>query len=153
MQPELLSALIAGGVSLIVSLITYITSVRSLKIEREKLERQLERQFTDRLYNLRLINYPEAFKITEPLGKKNTIIQTQEIGKQLKSWKAGEVSLILSNRARQSFYNLQEAINKKPETAKGFSEQQNFKIWKLRNLFRGELRGDLGLLFEEDGDG
>ncbi len=152
MQPELISALIAGVVSLIVSLIAYITSIRSIKMEREKLERQLERQFTDRLYNLRLDNYPEAFRITESLGKNNTLVQTQEISKQIKNWKAGEVSLILSNRARQSFYNMQEAINKQPETNKGFSEQQSFKIWKLRNLFRGELRRDLGLLFEEDDD-
>lgn len=152
MQPEIVSAIVAGVVSLTISIIGYTASVRSIKSERERLELQLERHFTDRLYGLRLGNYPEAFRITESLGKKNNPNQIQDISKQLKNWKAGEVSLILSQRARQSFYDLQAAINKQPETNKGFSEQQNLKIWKLRNLFRGELRRDLGLLFEEDVD-
>ncbi|MBV6402512.1 MAG: hypothetical protein CNIPEHKO_02824 [Anaerolineales bacterium] len=152
MSNEVISALIAGVVSLIVSLLTFLLTTKQMRLEREKLERQLERQLTERLYNLRLASYPEAFRITEPLGKKSGLADVRSISNRLRNWKAAEVSLVLSYRARQAFYDLQEVLKKNPETKSGFSDVQIQKIWHLRNRFRGELRRDLGLMFEEDDD-
>ena len=123
-----------------------------MRLEREKLERQLEHQFTERLYNLRLQYYPEAFRITERLGKEVSLQTTREIDVQLKDWKAAEVNLVISNKAQQEFYKLREMLKKNPEQGDKYSEQQVSKIWRARNRLRGELRRDLGLLFSEDED-
>lgn len=150
MPVEIVSALIAGFVSVIVSILAYVAIVRQAKIDRINVERHLERQLTERLYNLRLEYYPSAFKITEKLGKDNTVEVIKNIRKALSEWKSGEVGLILSYKARQSFYELNEAIKKNPEKSNSYSNDQIQKIWKLRNRFRGELRRDLGLLFDEE---
>jgi hypothetical protein len=156
LSDEVVSALIAGGVSLLVSLITYLTTKRQMSLEREKLERQLKRQFTERLYDLRLQYYPEAFRITEGLHRSRTDAEEdlfsyfQSIREQLKRWKAGEASFILSDAALEAFYELQRVLKKNPEKGVVYSETQIDNIWRARNRLRGALRGDLGLLFRED---
>jgi hypothetical protein len=152
LSDALLTALIAGGISILISLLTHFTTVRQMRSEREKLERQLEHQFTERLYNLRLQYYPEAFRITERLGKEMTVSALRDIDTQLKNWKAAEVNLVISNKAQQAFYRLRDLLKKNPEQSDMYSEQQVGNIWRARNRFRGELRRDLGLLFSEDED-
>ena len=150
MSSEITAALIAGIVSLIVSLFAGLITISQAKMERAKLERQLERQLTERLYGIRLEHYPRAFQITANLGKGNSFEQIQEIRGQLKEWESAEVSMIISQRAKQAYYNLLEAIKKNPEKGTIYGDEQLSKIWRLRNLFRGELRQDLGFLFTED---
>lgn len=152
MSPEVMSALIAGVVSILVSLVSYFSVLRQIKNNRIAIERQLERQLTEKLYNLRIAKYPEAFTITAKLGKDDSAQTLRNIQTSLSEWKSGEVGLILSQKAKKAYYELNETIKKKPEKDGKFSSDQLQKIWKLRNRFRGELRRDLGLLFDEEDD-
>jgi len=67
-QP-IVAGLVAGIVSLIVAVLSFYATVRTVRAERQKLERELTRRLTERLYDLRLKHYPRAFEITEGLGK------------------------------------------------------------------------------------
>jgi hypothetical protein len=164
---EVVAALIAAGVSIIASLVTYFTTkhqmslerenlAKQLALEREKLETQLKRQFTDRLYDLRLKCYPEAFQITEPLSQVSKIAEEdlydfyQSVKEQLKAWKEKDASFLMSNDALKMFYEFWQALRKNPEKGNTYSEVQKENIWRARNRFRGALRSDVGLLFEED---
>ena len=51
-----LTAFIAGGVSIIVAIITYISTVRKVKAENTMLEKQIQTKFLEKLYELRLKN-------------------------------------------------------------------------------------------------
>jgi hypothetical protein len=156
MPYTIITALIAGSISLIVSVITYVTTKRQMALEREKLERQLKRKFTERLYDLRLQHYAKAFEITENLGKGELTatagLQSQHIAirDQLKNWKSGEVNLIISDKALEEFYELLRALKKNPEKGTVYSNTQIDNLWRARNKLRGALRFDLGLLFQED---
>jgi hypothetical protein len=164
---EVVAALIAAGVSIIASLVTYFTTkhqmslerenlAKQLALEREKLETQLKRQFTDRLYDLRLQCYPDAFQITEGLSQVSKMAEEdlyafyQSVKEQLKTWKEKDANLLLSDDALKMFYELRKALGKNPERGAVYSDAQKEKIWRARNRFRAALRGDLGLLFEED---
>jgi hypothetical protein len=157
LSDTVITALIAGGISLLVSLITYFTTKQQIITEREKLERQLERKFTERLYDLRLQHYVKAFQITEGLSKvapnkEGLASGYQEIREQLKDWRAGEVAFIMSDKALKTYYELQRVLKKNPEMGDKYSEAQIQKIWRARNRFRGVLRADVGLLFKEEKD-
>jgi hypothetical protein len=151
-----ISALIAGTTSLLISFITYRAAKRHMILEREKLERELERKLTERLYEVRLKHYPKAFEITDNLGKKTSTMdatvlsRNREVENQLREWKKGEVSFILSGRALRVFYKLVDVLSKNPERGTFYSEAQLANIWNARVKFRRELRRDIGLLFKED---
>ena len=63
----LLTALIAGAVSLIASLATYVAAMRTFLHQKHMQEREFERRFTEKLYDMRLTAYPKAFTITDQL--------------------------------------------------------------------------------------
>ncbi|MDY6966024.1 MAG: hypothetical protein SVM80_08680 [Halobacteriota archaeon] len=66
-NPAILSAIIAALVSLSVAIISYFANRRKLRSDREALEIQLKRNFTEKLYDKRLEIYPLAFEITDSL--------------------------------------------------------------------------------------
>jgi hypothetical protein len=105
---------------------------------------------------VRLKYYPRAFEITDELGKRTSTMDATLLSKhrgvesQLREWKKGEVSFILSGRALRAFYKLLDILSKNPEKGTLYSEAQLANIWKARVKFRRELRRDIGLLFKED---
>ena len=155
MSDNLVSALIAATVSIIVGLIGYAATVRTAAHERRKLERELTRRFTERLYDLRVKHYARAFEITERLGKHGAMaVDVQplykEIRAQLREWRSGEVSLCISEHSLERLHDLLDAIKKNPEKGTAYSVEQLRKVWFARRRFRGALRVDLGLLFVEE---
>ncbi|HEX8177227.1 MAG TPA: hypothetical protein VF543_19215 [Pyrinomonadaceae bacterium] len=157
MSEQVTSAIVAGAISIIAAVITYMSVVVKIRSEKESQERNLARSFTGRLYELRLKHYPEAFVITERLGRRSRFkdeelpVIYQEILDSLSKWKAGEPSFILSSDSLKVFYELQQALDGNPALGNKYNEEQHARIWKLRNAFRGSLRKDVGLLFEEEG--
>jgi hypothetical protein len=156
MNDPVLTAIIAGGVSITASIITYVSARRQIRSQRETIERQLTHKFTERLYELRLSHYPLAFEITEPLGKLKSAQPDQlparfgEILDRLKKWKSGEVNLVLSDYATDMFYTLERRLKRNPGNGKTYSEEQLDAIWDARQRFRGALRRDVGLLHSDE---
>ncbi len=156
MDSRVEAAIIAGIVSVIVSLIAYIVGILKIRNERLMLEKKLNRNLTEKLYSIRLDAYPEGFEITADIGKfagrsdeevSTEIIKTR---KALKSWSRKKVSFLLSEKALDAFYKLDQALKKNPGDNTTYTAQQRTKIWEARNRFRSSLREDVGLLFEED---
>ena len=63
----IITVLISALVSLSVSFVSYKATKNRINQQREQFERELQRRVTERLYELRLASYPQAFKLTEPL--------------------------------------------------------------------------------------
>ncbi len=51
-----------------------------------------------------------------------------------------------------AFYALRDVLARSPGDGKAFTSKQLENIWRARNVFRGMLRDDVGLLYEEDPD-
>ncbi len=157
-DPRVQAALIAAAVSLIVSLLSYWAALHRIRAERRNLEERLKRGLTEKLYSLRLEIYPEAFEITSDAGKyagrtdKEIIEHTRETLDQLMGWERERAGLVLSRRSLRAFYALRDALSRGPGDGNAYTSEQLENMWRARNVFRGRLRDDVGLLYEEDPD-
>ena len=156
MNTDIKIALIAGGISLAVSLLGFISSWIVLRAQYKELERKIQNQFTDKLYSLRLEHYPHAFILTEQIQhrpKPQQIVERTElesIANKLYIWKTGIVSLIISKHALEKFFALRDALSLGYGENDRFTNEQVERIMKARNDFRRSLRQDIGFLYEED---
>ncbi|UBF28491.1 hypothetical protein K9N68_11795 [Kovacikia minuta CCNUW1] len=154
----ILSALIAAVVSLVVALISYISNRNALKSQREKLDRELQRSMTTKLYDKRLEIYPEAIQITEGLRKSRMEIQGKDISEayfreivvKLDEWHNTKAFLLLSEDSVQAFYALRRVTREKPELEGKYSKEHLERIWHAKNAFRYALRSDIQLLYREE---
>jgi hypothetical protein len=155
-----LSAAIAAVVSLVVALISFVTNKNTLKSEREKFERELQRSMTSKLYDLRLEMYPEAIAITDGLRKSRMTAQQpylpetyfKEILTKLDEWHSARAFLLLSRSAVDTLYTLRKVLREKPELEGQYSKEQLEKIWKAKGAFRSALRSDIQFLYEEEAE-
>ncbi len=76
---QLVTGVIAAVVSLIVALITVFINRNTLRIEREKFERELQRNMTSKLYDLRIESYPKAIEVTEGLRRSHLDEQGENV--------------------------------------------------------------------------
>jgi hypothetical protein len=102
MDTAVLTAIVSAVVSLTVTLITVFVSRSSIKAEREKLERELQRSMTARLYDARLESYPRAMEVTEGLRKSRLVEQPDRVSQayfrnileELNQWHATKAPLL-----------------------------------------------------------
>ena len=152
MSENLQVVLIAGSVSLVVSLIGVLSTLFVQKIQSRNTEKQIRTNVADKLLSLRLEHYPTTFTITEKIQRKKepqriiTRQGLQEINNELIAWKTGIVSLILSKEAIDAFYDLRDTLNMGYAEKENFSREQVEKIMSARDKFRGVLRYDIGFL-------
>jgi hypothetical protein len=147
------SALIAGIVSLIGGVLTYRASLISTRHLYKSKERELSRKMTEKLVDLRLQTYPSAFQILSKLTEKElnggeiTKQECLEIRKELMDWKNQKVVFLLSQNAYKSYYKLLEnlAIPKDKLTGK-----EAVTLHQAKNDLSRKLRVDVNLIFEED---
>jgi hypothetical protein len=154
----ILSAAIAAIISLIVALISFMATRNTLRSEREKTERGLQRNMTEKLYDLRMEIYPEAIAITNGL-RKSTLTELGDtlseaylkaIQEKLDEWHNAKAFLILSRPAVEELYALRRALREKPAPDGKYSPEQLERISKAKNAFRRSLRSDIQLLYEEE---
>ena len=144
MSPVETSAIIAGGVSLISAFATYYTT-------KWKTSKELDGVFASRLHDLRLSEYPRAFNLTESLGKRYELSHEDATTKwlemiaELRTWKGGVASLVMSEQSLDWYYKLNEALKATPAKGSYFNEQQVERIFNARTQFRLSLRKDIGL--------
>lgn len=156
LNDKIITGLIAGGVSLVVAIVSYLSTIGKIRHERRNLEKQIKSKFTERLYELRLKHYPIVFEITDKLGKKKAfdaeIIpeKYKQIEKKLREWKSGEVGLILSETSLEVYYELLKAFKAKLALGNMYNDEQLQRFYNIRTEFRNSLRKDLGLLYNLD---
>lgn len=159
MSDDIRVAIIAGLVSLVVSMLAILSTWITVFAQRKDLERQIQNQFTDKVYSLRVEYYPRAFELTEQIQRRaepQRIIgkkELQHINRELFEWKTGKVSLIISGKALDCFYALRDALDMGHGEHENFNLEQVEKIFTARNNFRSSLRQDIGLLHEQDRSG
>lgn len=149
----LITTIIAHFISISGIVISFYISRRTLINESKRLERQLQRQFTEKLYEKRLQSYPLAFEITEDITgeylystniSKDVLLDTR---KSLLEWNRKN-GLILSQKSVQSFYNLKKIL--KIENDIILTKETLDLIFEAKNQFRSALREDLNLLYIEE---
>jgi Rad3-related DNA helicase len=160
MEPYIgiLSAVIAAIVSLFIALISALANRRAIQAERERLEIQLQRDMTARLYDVRLEVYPKAIEITEGLRKSRVAEQGEDISenyfksilKQLDDWNSTKAGFILSQNSLYKLYDLRRALREEPEANGKYSREQMTRIWQAKGAFRAALRADIQLLYKEE---
>jgi hypothetical protein len=148
--PSILTAL----TSLIISILTLYQFYRNQNFQQKQFNKTLNRNLTTKLYDLRLEIYPKAFEITDNIYKEKGGNYNSEIIKnslnELIEWKKGKINLIISSEALESYYLLRNNLMKNPANNTNYSPEQVDKITNSNNIFRKQLRRDLGFLFKEE---
>lgn len=151
---KILIAVIASITSLTVSLITLGRYLITEKRLTQEFRKTRSRNSTEKLIDLRLEKYPEAFEITDKIvkvkGDQFDRDKLLKVKKELLNWKTGITRMVISNESYTLLMELNKALSKEKAFEENYSQEQVDKIWKLRRQFRGSLRGDVGILHSED---
>lgn len=147
-------SVIAALTALVVSSITLYQFFRNLRFQQQMLEINNDRALTNKLYDLRLEHYPEAFNITDDIiktkGNNYDLIKIQTAKTNLVSWKKGVVNIIISVECRDSYFVLRNALMKNPAENNLYSHNQVEKIYEANKNFRKQLRRDMGFMYREE---
>jgi hypothetical protein len=152
MNENLQVALIAGFISLVVSSIGILSSWLLTRSQSQQLEKHIRSDLTEKLVALRIESYPGAFAITEKIERRKEpqrILGRQElkvINGELRAWKTGIVSLVLSFDSLDAYYKLLGALGMEYGEKDGYTREQAEKIISARDQFRSSLRRDVGFL-------
>ena len=152
----LLSALVAALISLVVGVLTFVATSRSLANQRRMQERELDRRFTQRLYDLRLDSYPRAFEITDRLrgdelfSPSLTVSDLEAVARDLNEWYRTKAAFVLSDDSMKAWYAIKGVLAKKPAPDGHHSEESRQAIWHAKNRLRAALRADINLLYIEE---
>lgn len=147
-------ALIAGVVSLVVTIIGLLSSWLIQRMQSLEAEKQIRTEAATKLLALRLEHYPKAFDISEKIQRRKKpqrIISRPEllnICDELTQWKTGIVNLVISQETLDFYYQLRDALSMGYAEKEAFSIEQVEKIMSARDEFRKSLRRDVGFLYK-----
>ncbi len=156
MDDKLLTGLIAAVVSLTVSGIAFLSAWFGLKAKRRELERQLSGKYMEKLYELRLQEYPKAFGITKglntpPKGWKS--FRREEILEKrnaLIEWINGTSGLVASADVIKAVRPLISTLGAPYGNGTEYQKAQMEKMIALTIQLRRELRRDVQYLHFAD---
>lgn len=147
-------SVIAALTALTLSLITLYQFFRNLRFQQQQFDKNNNRDLTNKLYDLRLKNYPKAFDITDNIIKtKGNNYDVEKIKKakdELIVWKSGVVNIIISIECRDSYFALRDILMKSPAENNTYSQKQVEKIYEANKNFRKQLRRDFGFMYREE---
>jgi hypothetical protein len=158
MAPEILTALIAGGISIVGFLINYVITLRTNKKEeqrwqenfRAELRRNLVQESTLEIMRRRMQLYGEVWKAlkvtagyewkkhTDQEGQKEMI---QQLADYLTDVSYSETGLLMSDRSRRLILNLRVGCG---QFLKGAISSEEIK--NRAYLLKHSMRGDLGII-------
>ncbi len=158
-EVALVSAAVAALVSLAVGVLTFVATVRGHRAENDRLERELQRTMTVKLYDRRMESYPKVWKTTDGLRRSQMIANDARSNPEhfrrlladLDEWTAGDGAMILSKESVEASHEVRQALRDSPADGTNYSEAQIERAWQAKRRFRQELRRDVELLFNEDG--
>lgn len=147
----ILAALIAGVVSLIISVVsTYLTA----SFARKKFEREVSEKYRQKLYELRLTEYPAAFGITGRIVFDDTLHSTRNeilaVMNDLRTWWVGPAAPLLSKEAVDAYYGLKDAVARVAATEGEVDQALAKDLFAANKHFRWVLRQDLDVLYDSD---
>ncbi len=160
MSEAVLAAVIAAAVSGVAAVLSYVATQRKLAAERRNLNSAQRRRLTEKLYDLRLDCYPSAFEITDRLRGEYLFSdgleadggisrqEVTEVRSRLLKWHATKAGFVLSNSSLRAYYQLRDELA--DSSREPHSRNKVRRIWRAKNQFRGALKADLGLLYEEE---
>lgn len=143
-----LTALIAGVVSLVISVVsTYLTA----RYARQRFKSEVDEKYRQKLYELRLQAYPTAFAITGRVVFDETLRSTPaelaDVLRDLRNWWVGPAAPLLSKHTVKAYYALEELL-------KGFARSEKppaaDDLYAANRAFRLALRQDLDVLYDDD---
>jgi hypothetical protein len=152
----ILVAMIAGVVSLLVSLVGSLASLHQVRSSQKRLEREIRHEFAGRIYEQRIRLYPEGYRILGRLRRvrKPQYLPSPEtlkiIKDEINKWVDQDAGIFLSKDALKAYWELRTALGKNPGSGGQYTEEQANKIWSARNNFRLQLRKDIGNLYTDD---
>jgi hypothetical protein len=157
MDASLIAALIAAAVALTGSVISFFANRRAVRTEILKLEIELARRLTEKLYDKRLDVYPIAFEITDDLRGKylfrsntsNSREALKEIKNRLVEWHRKN-GLILSEETIEAYKHLRWNLENVVESSDELTEEKLKPVWEGKISFRRAMRKDLNLLYAEE---
>ena len=151
----LLAAITSAIVALVGAVISFVANRRTVRTELRKVEIELKRRLTEKLYDKRLDAYPPAFEITDGLRGEHLFASSitrqylEDIRKRLLEWNKKH-GLVLSDESIATYVALRRAIAKVTKTQEVLSEEILRPIWVAKNDFRSSMRRDLNLLYVEE---
>lgn len=158
MTDTLLAALVAAAVSLLVSLLTHAAETNKLDSEERRQQRELRRRLTEKLLDLRLNAYPKAFVVTEKLrgdlilqkGSTVSVDYVKGVLQEILDWERDHAGFLLTKDSLRAYRALRAALSLEPEHRNSYSRTQREQMFRCKNRFRGTLKSDLTLLYQED---
>lgn len=148
-----LAAVISAVVALIGAIISYFANQRAIRVEMKRVEIELKRRLTEKLYDKRLEAYPCAFEITENLRGEYLFSgdisedYLSETRQRLIEWNRVN-GIFLSDETIKSYMALRSSLSMPKKDAS--TEEYIKSIWLSKNAFRSALRKDLNLLYLEE---
>lgn len=156
MNEKILAALIAGSVSFVVSLIGFLSSWVALQAKKREIEQAIKNSYMERLYEIRLKNYPKALEMTKYLtllpknGESFDREFVIEIRNKLGDWMNNEGGLVASSDLIKASYDLRNRLSAGYAENGRYSKEQMEKIISSITNFRKELRSDIKFLHKSD---
>ena len=149
---KVVPVLIASLFSVVVAIISFTIAYKKLKAESKHLQTEREHRFIDKLFERRIILYPTAFELAGKINQERSpkYISHQDdllrVKYDIVKWAESEAGLFMSQELVAAYYDLIGVLGKNPGNGANYTKGQAEKIWKARNVFRSQLRNDLGNL-------
>ncbi|WP_288344087.1 hypothetical protein [uncultured Pseudoalteromonas sp.] len=148
---KIITALIAGGVSIIVTLIGTFSSFSALK---RKFSLETSDKYKEKLIELRMQEYPKAFGIMGNIKfnreNRSTKEELSKVRDELKEWWLGPAAILLSQESISKYYECEKAFkNIISDQAEEISQQKIDDLYLANRGFRISLRSDLKVIYED----
>lgn len=157
MNDKVITALVAAVVSLAVSLLTLWSNRKRIQSEEKRHAVDHQRHLTEKLLDLRLSAYPKAFgityQLTSPFLLSNPKLSTGhilDVKNKLLEWERKDGAFLFTKSSLRAYRDLITALSVEAREDGTYSRKQRDQMWKCKNRFRGALKADLKLLYEED---
>jgi len=126
-----------------------------VRVEIRKVEIELKRRLTEKLYDKRLDTYPPAFEITDGLRGEHLFAPSithqhlEDIRYRLLEWHKKN-GIVFSDESIETYAALRRAIAKVTKNNEALTEENLKPVWAAKNNFRASMRRDLNLLYVEE---
>ncbi len=156
MDDKIITVLIAGSISIIVSIVGFVSSWIALRAKRNEIYTQLKNGYMERLYEMRLQHYPQALEITKYLtmlpkgGKSFNRDHVLAIRNSLGDWLNSHGGLVASGSVISASHKVRERLSANYGGNQEYTREQMEKMIMVTVNFRRELRADIRFLHASD---
>ena len=138
MPIELITALIAAGVSLLTSFLAGVLTFQQIRRERAKWLFDLKVSFSSELYKARMVEYSKMMEILFSLSRKaKTKLMpgsAHRIAEEINQWMYGPGGLYASARTRKAGYDVRDMLLEwqDGDLPQGFISRLDSLVWEMK---------------------